>query len=161
MKKEYVRYMRLGKRVAVGNEKYILVRDAKAGDTELQAVNESNYRRYDRLRAWSRNHVGVTPEQEAEMNGYIELLPVANCTPDNDVQIMDGNWDERFRVKDLTEILFNGEKRTVNWLDDCHFDFVGHPTIYGCFHIYQFGELTERRGWQVEPAEKEESITHD
>ena len=101
MKAEFVRYMRLGKRVAVGNEKYILVRDAKAGDTELQAVNESNYRRYDRLRAWSRNHVGVTPEQEAEMNGYIELLPVADCTPDNDVQIMDGNWDERFRVKDL------------------------------------------------------------
>ena len=150
MKAEFVRYMRLGKRVAVGGEKYILVRDAKAGDAELQAVNQKNYRRYDLLRAWSRNHVGVTLEQGAEMKGYIELLPVANCTPDNDVRIMDGNWDERFRIKDLTDILFNGEKRRVNWLDDYHFDFVGHPTIYGCFHIFQFGELTERCGWDVE-----------
>lgn len=71
------------------------------------------------------------------------------CTPDNDVRIMDSDWNEKFRVKDLTDILFNGEKRTVNWLDDYHFDFVGHPTIYGCFHIYQFGELWKKLEWEV------------
>ena len=149
MKAELVRYMRLGKSVAMGEEKYILVRDAKAGDTELQAVNQKDYSRYDLLRAWSRNHVGVTPEQEAEMKGYVEFLPVAECTPDNDVRIMDSDWNEKFRVKDLDNILFNGEKRTVNWLDDYHFDFVGHPTIYGCFHIYQFGELWKKLEWEV------------
>ena len=99
MKTEFVRYMRLGKRVAMGEEKYILVRDAKEGDTELQAVNQKDYSRYDLLWHWSRNHVGVTPEQEAEMKGYVELLPVAECTPDNDVRIMDSYWNEKFRVK--------------------------------------------------------------
>ena len=155
MKTEFVRYMRLGKRVAIRNEKYILVRDAKAGDTELQTVNESNYRRYDRLLTWSRNHVGITAEQSEEMKSYEELIPVTECVPDNNVLIMDRNWNERFRVKDLTEISFNGERRIVNWLDETHFDFVGHPTCYGCFHIFQFGELTDRCGWVVTPVEKE------
>ena len=150
MKAEYVRYMRLGKRIAVGKEKYILVRDAKEGDTALLGVNESNYRRYDLLRHWSKNHVGITAEQGEEMNSYEEHIPVAECVPDNDVRIMDGKWDERFHVKDLTEILFNGERRTVNWLDEYHFNFVDSSVrCYGCFHIFQFGELTDKCGWNV------------
>ena len=150
MKTEFVRYMRLGKRVAVGEENYVLVRDAKEGDTTLQAVNLSNYRRYDLLRTWSRNGVGITPEQGAEMKGYIEIIPVADCTPDNDVRIMNANWEEQFRVKDLTEFSFNGEICTVNWLDDYHFDFLGRHNPFGCFHIFQFGELWKRCGWRVE-----------
>ena len=149
MKAEFVRYMIFGKRVAVGDEKYILIRDAKDGDTALQAVNQKNYRRYDLLRIWSRNGVGVTPEQEQEMRSYEEIVPVAACTPDNDVRILNANWEEQFRIKDLTELSFNGEIRTVNWLDDYHFDFVGHHNPLGCFHIGQFGELWKKCGWTV------------
>lgn len=149
MKAELVRYMRGGKRVMVRNEKYILVRDAAEGDTALQAVNQKSYRRYDLLRAWSRNGVGITLEQEAEMKGYIELLPVAVCTPDNEVRILNANWEEQFRVKDLTELSFNGEICTVNWLNDYHFDFVGRHNPFGCFHIGQFGELWKQCGWEV------------
>lgn len=158
MDKQFARYMRIGKKVEIAGTVYQLIEDMRENKETVKAVNEKNLRRYELLRAWSRNHVGVTEEQAQEMKGYEEELVIESVEPHNKVRFITSDYKTKFEVNDLSNVIVDGVTARVAYLDECHFTFVDkiNTNLYGgCFHICQFAELCEKNGIEVKPVEKE------
>lgn len=151
MKQEFAKFMKYGKRVRCNGEIFFLVANAGSDSNKVKAIAEENKRRYEMLRAWSRNHVGVTPEQKAEMLGYEKELSIATIEPDNMVRFITPEYKTKFEVRDLSEIRFNDKVKTVVYIDEYHFTFTDGAGFFGCYHICQFAELCEQNVWSVEP----------
>ena len=118
MNKDILMYMVRYKRVSSSNgEKYIIVEDAKEGSTFLKCVSEKVYVEYRNLL----RKPALTAEEQAEIFGWEEYIPVRDARPDNDVRISDSD----FCVKDLTYIEADGVRYRVNWLDDTHYELLG------------------------------------
>lgn len=149
MVREFVKYMKRGKDVesSYTGEVYKLVQDMEESQSTVLAVNMENWRRYELLKTWSRNHVGVTEEQEAEMRGYEETLDIKAVVPHNSIRFITPAYETKFEVKDLGNVVVNGDVRRVVYLDPYHFSFVGGMG----YHICEFAELCERNGIEVKP----------
>ena len=148
MDKQYAKYMTWGKQVKTitdGNV-YKLIENMDADKDTVLAINVNNWERYRLLKAWSGNQVGVTDEQRKEMEGYVETLFIDSVVPHNKIRFITPDYKELFEVKDLEDVLINGEPHKVAYIDEAHFTFVGESlALYGgCLHICQFAEICER-----------------
>lgn len=149
MVKAFAKYMTWGKEVesTYTGEVYKLIQDMSETQPTVLAVNMKNWRRYELLKAWSRNHVGVTDEQRAEMQRYEEFLEIDAVMPHNMIRFITSDYKTRFEVRNLSMVLVNGKALRVFFHDACHFGFVGGSS----YHICEFAELCERNGINVEP----------
>ena len=138
MKVEYAKYMRYGKRVRVGEDVFFLVSGVDLNSFTAKAVADEHKNRYDLLKAWSRNRVGLTEDQKAEMIGYEKELSIKEFAP---------HYDLKFRIKDLSPVLCNGKERMAVYHDEYHFSFVDG----GVWHICEFAEACERNDITVRP----------
>lgn len=154
MLKQFAKYMKWGKEVknSYTDAVYKLVENMDESKETVKAVNMDNWRRYELLRAWSRNHVGVSEEEAKEMKGYEEELKIADIVPNNKVRFITSDYKTKFEVKDLSTVSVNRTMARVAYLDECHFTFVDkiNTNLYGgCFHICQFAEICEQNGIEV------------
>lgn len=147
MKVEYAKYMRYGKRVKVGEDVFFLVSGVDLNSFTAKAVADEHKNRYDLLKAWSRNRVGLTEDQKAEMIGYEKELSIKEFEPDNDIRFITPHYDLKFRIKDLSPVLCNGKERMAVYHDEYHFSFVDG----GVWHICEFAEACERNDITVRP----------
>ena len=149
MVKQFAKYMTWGKEVksSYTGEVFKLIQDMDASQPTVTAVNVENWRRYELLKAWSRNHVGLSDEERSEMLSYEEVLEIASVEPHNTIRFITSDYTTKFEVKNLGRVMVNGMVKRVIYLDACHFAFEG-----GMFyHICEFAELCERTGAIVTP----------
>ena len=62
------------------------------------------------------------------------------------IRIIDGRYNEKFRVQDGGFITVDGQPYQLRYLDETHFEVCGR-----CWHICQFGERVIDRGRNVQP----------
>lgn len=130
----------------------------KESKETVKAVNAKNLSRYELLKAWSQNHVGVTDEQAQEMQGYEEEINIVDILPHEIIRFITSDYKTKFVTKDLSTVSVNGTVARVAFLDECHFTFVDKiaMNLYGgCFHICQFAEICEKNGIEVKAIEEE------
>lgn len=156
MLKQFARYMKDGKEVesSYTGAVFKLIQGMDENKPTVLAVNMENWKRYSLLKAWSNNHVGVTDEQRAEMEGYEESLEIEAVVPHNTIRFITPDYEPKFEVKDLDRVLVNGKAARVAYLDEYHFTFADTFAMNlwgGCFHICQFAELCESNGIEVQP----------
>lgn len=60
------------------------------------------------------------------------------------IRIIDGRYNEQFRVEDGGHITVDGKPYQVRYLDETHFQVAGR-----CFHICEFGERVIDKGQTV------------
>lgn len=156
MDKKFAKYMNYGKRVTDCNGTvYKLIEEAEGKET-VKAVREDNLKRYDLLTAWVRNwdtnsgsfrerFTGDIEDCRKERVGYEESVNVAKIIPCDKVRFISSDYKTKFEVDNFSEVLVNGERRTVVYLDDYHFKFIGGWT----YHICQYAELCEKNGIEV------------
>ena len=156
MDKKFARYMGYGKRVAGRDGTvYKLIEEAEDKDA-VKAVREDNLKRYDLLTAWVQNwdsnscgfrerFTGDIEDCRKERESYEEAVSVAEVIPCDKVRFINPDYQKKFEVDNFADVLVNGEKRTVAYIDDYHFQFIG-----GCvYHICQFAELCSMNGIEV------------
>ena len=66
------------------------------------------------------------------------------------IRIIDGRYNEQFKVPDGGHITVDGKPYQVHFLDETHFEINGT-----CYHICQFGKLVIDRGRNVRPHKME------
>lgn len=157
MNKQYMNYGRI---VRYSDTEYRLIQDMdEAENGNVKAIRLNDYRRYDLLRAWSRNHVGLTEEQRQEMDSLVCFIPCDECVPTDKIRFIDPNYNTLFTVTNGDTVRVNGSEYEVYALDEGAYhialiDKDGHnaANVYGgCFHICQFAEIAEKNNWNVEP----------
>ena len=165
MVKSFSRYMRFGKLVKslLTAEVYRLIEDMDENKDTVQAVNVNDWRRYDLLAAWERNYKNDKDFRErfakrgeniedckTEREGYVTELQISNIKPHNKIRFIDTNYNTKFLVEDLQNVIFNGKSKRVIYYDDYHFSFEDGRV----FHICEFAELCEKNNIEVFPVEK-------
>jgi len=168
MEKTYAEYMKWGKlvkNVATGKI-YKLVEDMNGEKDDVRVVSMNNLDRYNLLHAWVRNweqnsmgfresFTGNIEDCKVEVQGYEEYVNITDIEPHNTIRFITSNYQDKFRVKDLSDILMDGNVRKVVYLDETHFTFTVGSGGFGCFHICQYAELCEKNGIEVLPIESE------
>lgn len=160
MDKEFAKYMKYGKLVThtPDGENYKIV-DIEFGfgnkldKDSVKCVAKCNLNRYELLRAWSNNHVGLTEDQRQEMNDYMVELPFDDLEPANTVRFITPHYENLFEVKDLSIVMVNDTPYRVVYQDETHMDLRNPDGSYGMgtFHICEFAEKTLNHGARVEP----------
>jgi hypothetical protein len=69
-----------------------------------------------------------------------------------EIRIIDGHYNEKFRIPDGGFISVDGKHYQLHYLDETHFYVKGS----GCWHICQFGECVIDRGQDVRKVEAPE-----
>ena len=156
MEKKLMEYMRIGHKAEYAGKEYSLLDSIKETCPTVKAVDMSNKCRYELLRAWSQNHVGVTDAQRKEMLSYEEQIPTDALVPSDKIRFITSDYKTKFEVKNFDFVIVNEKKVQVAYLDAYHFAFVGQslPLWGGCFHICHFAEICERNGNHVAPIQK-------
>lgn len=62
------------------------------------------------------------------------------------IKIIDGAYNEKFKVPDGGHIMVNGKIYPIQYVDETHFRISGR-----CFHIHEFGRKVIDRGQDVQP----------
>ena len=132
---------------------YRLIEDMPPEGDYVRCVDMDNWERYRLLRAWSHNQVGVTVEQEAEMNNYGEMQPIDKLEPYETITIKGPDYAPRLYVRDLDYIVINGKRTQVYWIDSCHFGITYESGHSDTFHIDEFAELCEKNNVNIERGE--------
>lgn len=172
MDKKHAHYMRLGKHVKeIKSGKVFLLISDMTLDGNVTGVDTENAERYRLLVAWSRNWENNVPgfrERFSSSNdpescyGSIEkcaeeakqmerTLMAEEIEPANKVQFRSTSCRPKFEVRDLGNVLVNGEARQVVYLDDYHFMFMNG----GCYHIDEFAEICEKNGTHLDLPQEE------
>lgn len=155
MNKEFAKYMTYGLKVEdiSSGTKYKLIEKMSADKDTVRAVALDNVQRYELLKAWSHNQVGVTPEEQAEMEKYEVAVCIDSVTPIDKLRFITPDYKTKFEVTNLDKVLVNGKENIVVYMDEYHFTFAGNGLHLwgGCFHICQFAELCEKNGIDVAP----------
>ena len=73
-------------------------------------------------------------------------VPEAQAPASRLIRIIDGRYNEQFRVQDGGFITVDGQPYQLRYLDETHFEVCGR-----CWHICQFGERVIDRGRNVQP----------
>ena len=163
IRKEDYRYFTYGRRVLYDGQQWELRGSMSENvDGMVPAVCAEDVRRHELLTAWKHNHVGLTPEQEAELAGLVHLIPCEACEPADIVRFIDPSYRELFRVTSGDRISVNGDVYRVFSLDTGAYHIaitdgegrVAGKTLGSCFHICEFAEIAQRRGWHVAPVEQ-------
>jgi hypothetical protein len=86
---------------------------------------------------------------------YIRLFVVEGemTREPREIRIIDGSYNEKFRVPDGGYITVDGKPYQLHYLDETHFSIKGS----GCWHICQFGERVIDRGQDVRKMEEEQA----
>ena len=165
MVKNFAKYMGYGKLVEslLTGEVYKLIENMSENKDTVQAVNVNDWRRYDLLAAWERNYKNDKDFRErfakrgeniedckTEREGYVTELQISNIKPHNKIRFIDTNYNTKFLVEDLQNVIFNGKSKRVIYYDDYHFSFEDGRV----FHICEFAELCEKNNIEVFPVEK-------
>ena len=160
MDKEMAKYMKYGKQVTYtpDGEEYKIVDiefgfGNKLNKDSVKCVAISNLNRYELLRAWGNNHVGLTENQRKEMNGYVVELPFAELEPANTVRFISPNYDTLFEVKDLSLVTVDDKQYRAVYADETHMILGAPDGGYGkgLLHIREFAELSKMNLWHIEP----------
>lgn len=62
------------------------------------------------------------------------------------IRIIDGAYNEKFKIPDGGRITVNGKLYQLEYLDEIHFRIAGR-----CFHICEFGKKIIDKGGDVRP----------
>ena len=159
MDKKFAKYMTYGKKVKSSwtENEFKLVEDMDKNKDFVKAVSLDNLNRYMLLKAWVSNwdanlcgfrdrFVGNIEECRIEKESYVEELKISDIEPIDKIRFITPDYETKFEVLNLTNVLVNGKSKKVAYIDECHFAFVGDS----CFHICEYAEICERNGLEVE-----------
>lgn len=154
MKKEHRKYMRLGKTVRCNGKEYRLLEDVPEEGSRVKAVRYDNKRRYELLRAWSRNQVGLKEGEKEEMEGYEESLEIDSLEPADKIRFIDPNYNDLFILPDFGKVRIGDREYTAVYIDSCHLYLIGESGYPLCYHICQLAEWRERNGLSCGPVKE-------
>lgn len=168
MRKYFTRYLRFGSRVADRNGniyKCIELSEGEELDT-VCVVRYDNAYRFNVLRQWDLNSSfcrKLTDEERREMEDYKLTLPYEEIEPADEIRFIDGHYNDRFRVRNLSEVSINGNIYLAVYRDEYHTALYRKKGeleySYGnCYHICEMGEIADRCNWVYFPCEKKEDI---
>lgn len=158
MNKVFAEYMTFGKTVEslYTSETFKLVGDMDPETGEVEAVSTKDYPRWKLLNAWLKNGVAErdcrVEEYRAEAESMIETLKHDAIRPNDKVRFVSTSYETLFEVMDLGSVKIDGKIRKVNYIDECHFAFLGGC----CYHIMEFAELCEKNHIKVDPLQKDQ-----
>ena len=168
MKKYLTQFLYYGTLVDKDGVIYENLENPKYGEEldTIRVVRYDNAERYRRLRLWHNNksyHYELTKEEVAEMESYVMSLPYTDVEPADNIRFIDGKYNKKFIVKNLSEVMINGCVNLAVYIDEYHTALYhkekdGRYTCSRLYHICEMGEIADRNGWVMYPVEKEAEV---
>lgn len=162
MKKFLTRYLRFGTVTDKKGQLYDCQEYTRGIEVDnIRVVSYDNKARFDTLRYWANNSRGLSDDEQKEMEGYVISLPCEELEPVDEISFVDSKYNERFRVRNLSEISINGYIYLAVKEGKCHTTLCpkkedGTYEPYGyTYHNLQMGELADKLNWTYFPAVKE------